>query len=473
MSTVRFLAAFSTLALVLIASVARSADAQSTLQRPTYIAEECCTLCPRAGDPKTYVTSYLLDNRFLKAGHDGVIYRSEVDLRTDFAPEEDEVFNDIDRIGRALRARGITPAIVVVPPRGRALADALLPAEAAQYDAVAANQAYTDILGRFRAMGYIVPDMSRLYNEPLPNGEHVFFRRDGHWTPTAARRAAQLVVEEVKKYPIYNDIPHKEVTTKQSGLTRVGGAISLVAAGICGGYYPEEVVPKYETLVAASSDDLLGDTTFPSITLVGTSMSANPNYHFYGWLQTEFQADILNVAKSGGSIDGAMTEYLTSEAFLKNPPKLLIWEFVVQQLTLVRHSTMQRLVPRVGNGCVDSKLLLDNNVTIAPGQDHVEVLYNGGEKLFETPSKDLVVDMQFSDPTISEVSTEGWFLNGKVSPLRLRYNEFTDAKGRFVFEFSHHPEYASQPLTTLRVQIGSTIAGPAKLRVQLCTGDPS
>lgn len=465
------LTALAMACLVLGARPSTAAPVDETgIPTPTYTAGTCCQLCPRVADPRTYITSYLQDNKYLTAGIDGAIFRSQEDWRTDFAPEEPEVFEDMARIARTLQARGITVVAVPVPSRGLVQSSLIRAQDRPKFDFAAADRSYRAVLDQLRRGGFVVPDMTRLYTEDDPQKPNFFFRRDGHWTPTGSRRAAQLVAETVRALPAYPSIDRKAFSTRAIGVSRIYGAISLVSSALCGGSFQDEIVPKYETLSAAASDDLLGDVTTPSITLVGTSMSANPNYHFHGFLETELQADILNVAKSGGSIDGSITEYLTSEPFLNTPPKIIVWEFVVQQLSLVQHTKMQRVVPRVLNGCVGKPALIENVATLEPQAEHTDLVYNGGERLFETPSRKLVVDIQLSDPSVKELLTEAWYLDGKTTKLRLRYNEFTDAKGRFVFELSRKEEYQSQPLIMLRGQLTAAATTAVTAKVRMCTG---
>ena len=55
---------------------------------------------------------------------------------------------------------------------------------------------------------------------------------------------------------------------------------------------------------------------------------------FVPFIEKELNAKVANLARSGGDFSGAMNAYLSSVAFKKTPPKLVIWEIperVLQQ----------------------------------------------------------------------------------------------------------------------------------------------
>jgi alginate biosynthesis protein AlgX len=211
-----------------------------------------------------------------------------------------------------------------------------------------------------------------------------------------------------------------------------------------------------------------GDEPIPQVALVGSSFSANPAYHFAGFLQQHLQTDVLNVSLAGGGYDGAMTQYLPSEVFQKSPPKLLIWEFAHPQIAAANTTQMRRLVPLVGNGCAAGEPLLTNEVKLSSGDELTDVLFNGGGHIIPTESRDLLIDLQFADPAVSEIFGEAWYMDGKHEVLRVRMNDFTRAGGRFVLELNREPDFAQQPLIDFRLQIVTPLAKPTSVAAKLC-----
>lgn len=443
----------------------RSAATQTThgAIAPTYKAAPCCTLCPRAADPEAYVTRFMVSNRLTIRGKDDWLFRTEVDLDTQFTLD-DGVYAGLARLVQALEARGTQVLLMDLPRRGLLTANELLPADRARYDAKTALANYRRALQRFRDIGFIVPDYGRLIEHA--DGTEYFFRRDGHWTPDGARRTAELIAETVKALPLYAKLRKKTFTTKRQGLQRHPGVLSIVASQICGGHYPAEVVDGYTTTPVESNP--FDDDPIPEIALVGTSFSASPAYHFAGFLQQALQTDLLNTAIAGGNFDGALTQYLPSETFQQSPPKLIIWEFAHAQIAVANASQLRRLIPLIDNGCAGKDVLLQNEVPMSPDDALTEVLFNGGGRIDPTPSRELIVDLQFADPAVAEILGEAWYLDGKHELLRVRMNDYTRANGRFAIELNRAPDYGAQPLIDFRVQVVTPLAGKTSVTAQLC-----
>jgi alginate biosynthesis protein AlgX len=440
-----------------------AAPLPAAVSAPEYTAAPCCTLCPRAKDADVYITRFMRDHRLIIQGEGDWLFRSEIDLATKFTVDE-ATYADLARMVADFRARGTEVLLIDLPPRGLLAARHLLPRDLASYDYAAALASYRQILQRFRDIGFLVP----AYDELATRSEtsEYYFHRDGHWTPDGARQTAELIAGLLKGSPLYAGLRRGAFVTKRVGQQRHPGVLSIVAAQICGGSYPSEVVGGYTTTPAENYP--FGDEPIPEITLAGTSYSASAAYHFMGFLQTALQADILNTSIAGGSYDGALMQYLPSESFQQHPPKLLIWEFSHPQIAVVHRTQMRRLIPLIGNGCVGREALLTNQATLASGADFVEVLFNGGDHPIEDKSRNLVVDLQFTDPAVSEIVGEAWYLDGKHELLKVRMNDFTRTNGRFVFELNREPDYAEQPLIDLRVQVVSLLAEATNVVATLC-----
>ncbi len=97
-----------------------------------------------------------------------------------------------------------------------------------------------------------------------------------------------------------------------------------------------ETLPVFITQTEDNGDDtpdLFGDTKIP-VTLVGTSYSANPLWHFEGFLKESLQADILNVADEGAGPFANMRNWLDSPAYRETKPSLVIWEIPERYIAL-------------------------------------------------------------------------------------------------------------------------------------------
>ncbi len=434
-----------------------------TYGAPTYKALPCCTLCPRAADPEVYVTRFMTRNRVVIQGRGDWLFRTEIDLDTQFALEE-ATWTGLARMVKALNERGTQVLLLDLPRRGMLATENLLPADRARYDSGSALTNYRRTLQRFRDIGFIVPDYGRLIEQP--DGTEYFMRRDNHWTPDGARRTAELIARTVKALPLYARLRKKTFVTRREGQASRPGTLSLVASQICGGRYPDEVISGYAT--AAGQSTLFDEDPLPEIALVGTSFSATSAYHFAGFLQQALQADVLNAALLGGNTDGALTQYLPSAAFQESPPKLLIWEFAHPQIAALNPSQFRRLLPLIANGCEGKDALLETEVNISADDDFTEVLFNGGGRILPVASRELIVDLKFADPAVSEIVAEAWYLDGKHETLRARLNEYARANGRFALELDRSAPYVEQPLIDFRVQILTPLAAPTSVTGKLC-----
>jgi len=430
---------------------------------PTYKAEPCCRLCPRASDPTAYFSRFMTDHRFTIQGKDDWLFRTEVELNTRFDLDE-AVFKSLSRMVKALTARGTQVVLVLLPQRGLIEADKLLPRDRARYDFDLALANYRQALQRFRNAGFIVPDYGLLAEQP--DGTEYFFHRDGHWTPDGARRTSKLIADTVKQLPIYAKLRKTAFNTRELGLNRHPGILSIVASQICGGNFPAEVVKGYTTERAVN--DPFADQPIPEVALVGTSFSATPTYHFSGFLQRDLQAEVFNASISGGNYGGALTRYLPSEAFQDSSPKVLIWEFAQHQISAANTVQLRQLIPLVDNGCAKKKPLLENDIKFVTDQDLTDVLFNGGGTLLTTKSRESMIDLQFADPSVDEILAEAWYLDGKHELLKVRINDYTRANGRFVVELNREPDFAEQPLIDFRVQIITPLSKPTSVSAKLC-----
>lgn len=460
----------SRLASVVVSGVLSVLSAATTAQEPevditapVYVAKDCCTLCPKAADPDSYATTFLKDYLYLVQGEGQWLFRSEAELNIT-AQKDESVWDDLERMVKDLNARGTQILVYLSAPRAVVQAERLTPEVRARFDYDGLLKNYQGYLEHLRKVGFIVPPADRFAS--VKKGEDFHYQRDAHWNPSGAKRAAELIAEYIK--PRNFNFPPKNFVTKPASVITRRGTIAFAADVICGSRYPTESSISYET-VAPATDDLFGDEPVPEIALVGTSFSGSPEYHFMGFMRSALQTDMLQNSFAGAGFDGSITQYLASPAFQKAPPKLIVWEFPYQFFGRADHATMRRIVPLVNNGCVNRKALISNEVELINDGDYKEVLFNGGSNFVTEKSKNLIVDMQFSDPNVREISSEIWYLDGRHELIRSRYNQFTNMEGRFVMELNRAPEYADQPVVDYRLQVLTTLGKPVKVKAALCS----
>lgn len=459
--------------IMLLAAVYTPPGHAATATMPQYPVVPCCQLCPRAADPALYAgSSYLHDFRVLIQARNDWLFRTELDLATQFVISDDSI-SELRRFADALRRRGTELMIVYQPPRGLMDAENLSPEQRKHYDFAAARRSYAAALARIRLAGVIVPPLDQLADKS--SAYEYFFRRDHHWTPSGAEHTARLIADTLKTMPIDAKLSKKSFATHWAGIIGKPGTLQKVASGFCGGTYSMQYVPATTTDPVGGGGSLLGDESHPQVVLVGTSNSdTKGGYNFNGYLEQYIGSDVLDVAITGGSFDGSLLTYLPSEEYQKHPPKLIIWETPYQDYpstTKDPFKTFRQAVPLISNGCQGKPSFLSKTMALHQGSN--EVLANVGGHLLDITGNNAEFDIRFDDPAIKEMHAVIYYFNGQKEELKLRFKDRVDNKGRFVAELRHDtPELASAGFLGLTLEIDKPLPKPLTVNAVICARDP-
>ena len=437
------------------------------VKAPSFSAEPCCQLCPQAHDASRYTTRYQQNFTTLVQAKGDWLFRTREDLRTEFDTTP-AGYKRLRQLHDAFKARGVELVVVYQPTRGLVNRNMLEPAEKAAFDYQKALRNYQAMLKRFSDMGYNVPDLSPLTNEQLAaadQGKDFYFRGDQHWTPYGAERAAKIVAETVHRMPAFEGVPRKEFETQKSGRMGKTGTLHNVAGQLCGTSYAVQYMDQFATQPKGESggDDLFGDSGNAQITLVGTSHSGK-NYNFSGFLEQYIGADVLNVAFPGGGLEGSMIQYLGSEEFQKNPPKILIWEFS-PLYPLNQESIWRQMLALLDNGCEGKPAQMSASTTLKPGKN--ELMVNGRNGVIkDLTNRNHQLDIRFEDTSVKTLQATLWYLNGRHEDLKIDKPTTSDTDGRFVFQLREDEDWAGQ--TVLAVELQGPEQGSQKVQATLC-----
>jgi alginate biosynthesis protein AlgX len=174
---------------------------------------------------------------------------------------------------------------------------------------------------------------------------------------------------------------------------------------------------------------------------------------------------VLNAAFPGGGLEGAMLEYLASDAFQNDPPKVLIWEFS-PLYDLASDKIHRQLMASLNNGCSGQTELLASEKRLHPGSN--EVLVNGQNKLLTLAGNRHQLDLRFSDPSVKRVDATIWYLNGRREQLKLEKPNTVDTDGRFAVELRDEPGWGDQNFFALEIQKPEDSADDLKVQASLC-----
>lgn len=454
---------FKSLALAVACAASAGALQAQERQAPHYQVQDCCSLCPAAHDASLYTTNYMKNFVTLMDAKEGWLFRSVEDLRTEFGTTE-RGYQRLKELRDGLKQRGVELVVVYQPTRGLVNRNKLKPADYQRFDYDKALANYRQALARFEQLGIWVPDLTPLVDED--SDKEFYFRRDQHWTPYGAERTARLVAETVKAIPGFDEIPQKEFVSQRIGLMGKTGTMQNVAGQLCGTSYAVQYVDQFvtEPKDASDGDSLFGDDSNPRVTLIGTSHSGK-NYNFGGFLEQHLGVEVLNAAFPGGGLEGAMLEYLGSESFQKNPPKVLIWEFS-PLYDLASEKIHRQLMATLNNGCSGQPTQLTAKTRLRPGGN--EVLVNGENKLMTLAGNRHLLDIRFSDPSVKRVDATIWYLTGRREQIKLEKPDTVDTDGRFAIELRNDQGWGEQNFFALELQKPEDSAEDLEVEAAIC-----
>ncbi len=176
---------------------------------------------------------------------------------------------------------------------------------------------------------------------PLIDGSEVFtsfkdlafMRTDTHWSQDAASAMAQAIAEHIRTH-------HKRLNLTTKSFTTISGK-SQPYSGDLADFAPsfsfvgptgtlnngKESIQKYETNASSTeAKSLFGDEVL-DVVLIGTSYSAQKEWHFEGFLKQALQMDILNLADEGEGPFAPMDAFLERLDKGEISAKFVIWEF--------------------------------------------------------------------------------------------------------------------------------------------------
>lgn len=241
----------------------------------------------------------------------------------------------IDKVHDYLEAKNVELVVVPVPSKARIYNDKLGRYEFPAYKKEVYNEFLHDLNSRnIRAVDILTPMQSGRQSA------NMFLQTDTHWTPDGAQLTAKAVAGYLEKAPFsFDKITYQTKLDKKE--EHKGDLLRYIPVGdfYASKNLPVDKLPLFQT-VEVSDEATAGDTAemlfsekSPSITLVGTSYSANPKWNFAGFLKENLQTDVLNAADEGLGPFETMDKYLSNEAFRETPPKLVIWEIPERYLS--------------------------------------------------------------------------------------------------------------------------------------------
>jgi alginate O-acetyltransferase complex protein AlgJ len=248
-------------------------------------------------------------------------------------------------VARQFKAAGIDMAITLMPIRARIYRQ-FYPADAPFTPEL--QQRYAHGLNLLAAQGVLVPDLATLFttraqlpappappnDDPdfVPVGPDLFFKADTHWTPNAALPAAQALAAQIAaRFTLpASPVPGAQLGAPVKTLQEKNDLADLL---------PAADQPKYKLqsyllpqLAAAQGDNALIAADAADTVVIGNSYM-QPKYGFTAQLSNALNRPVSLFWK----IDrygpfATLTEYLASDLFKSQRPRLIVWNLRESQL---------------------------------------------------------------------------------------------------------------------------------------------
>lgn len=253
------------------------------------------------------------------------------------------------KVVKSLESKGIKVVMAIVPQRLNVYPQ-ILPDELYK-DFTATTSSYSNLLPEIISRDIKTVDLLKIIKnaKSYASTPAAYYRLEPHWSFNGASAAAKAIADLTKssfpdlKLPVKKYILKILPATPRKDIYWLNNFPKDVQATV-----PMDMeVPYTITAPPASSSALLGEAV-PAVTIVGTSFTG---YGFKQALLVDLSTDILDASLPGKGMWTPMTQYINSPAFIKNPPKLIVWEmpeYILSNYPLPNDDEYKILKDRLG-----------------------------------------------------------------------------------------------------------------------------
>lgn len=417
--------------------------------------EGVINLCAKLSQEDTYKKEK--DFKWIVAGKDGWIFRSEYDLKQEEFELSEWSSYAFKRLHDVLEKRGSKLAVAMIPTRGLVGKPFLLPPHDTKYDHEKAKAGYARLLEMIGETGIIVAD-----TKDVADVEGFFLKRDNHWTALGARYMAQKMAEAIKASPAYADLKKVEFTTEEKSADPPQEANDNFLEFVeeqCGQPPASEKINKlYTTSRKTAGEDasqaLLGEQVEkPQVVLLGTSNSTEPEpsyANFSGFLKESLGADVKNDSIPGGSMRGAIGNYVLNGDFEKDLPKVIVWELSAHY-GLDQEEMFREVIPAFYGACSEKDAVVSVSGNLDASKEGTAIFKDlAAKSIF---SRDYFVYLELGNKDIRELSLNFKHEEGKKDKIELERSvrNFPTNQGRFFASLHYRID---QPLKEVVLKTG-------------------
>lgn len=373
--------------------------------------------------------------RHLLHGLDGWLFR-QIEFRTDFLAQPDtlEYFR---RLGRALAKKGQVLVVAYQPARAMMSPQHIdLAAMPKGYTPEKAREGYRAFLKQLRDAGIVAPDLSA-----AAEGVVYYPKGDFHWTPAGARDSARKLAAAIGALPVYDALEKMDFDVRVTGL---GPADR--------GAYEEYIQKTCKVNIQMTSDylwsasarggwaaDLLGEARVPGVVLLGTSNSSKEeNFNFAGALRQLLRADVFNAAVAGGGFGTSSFVYFASEEYHRNPPRVIVWEFLPQHDHNETESlqAFRQMLPAIEGACPAKGALAHYDGPVSGGET------SPFKNMPQGSLKNTYLYLHFRDPEERKLKVQVLYESGDAEEVEMTRPAVEESDGKYFLELGHGDQRA-------------------------------
>jgi alginate biosynthesis protein AlgX len=378
---------------------------------------------------------------FLTPGNNGYLFYSG-----DFSPNNFAIDGRTQyyaQLDQALKSKGIQLIVSPLPSRTIVYPEGLDKNQPLQstYSTDTARENYKKSFQRLSDLGLKTTDLlaTALQQRQADDSKGLYFARDYHWTSEGAKLYAQATAREIMKFEAYKSLPKEKFSNKYIRTENAESRLAYLLQQVCGTKTPPEKINVFETTRAGGN--LLGNDSYP-VVMIGSSYSAEPKYNFEGFLKEALSSNVLNAAVSGGGYNASLEAYLLSDAYNKEKPKFLIWEFSAS-MTPWDQTPLREIVPSVYGDCASSDAITENKTSLQDGP--TSILKNAAKV---DASKDFV-SIKFADKTLLNFDLNLKFDDGKQETVKITRSNRIPNQGQFFLKLADEFKGNLQEVTVI------------------------
>jgi alginate biosynthesis protein AlgX len=392
---------------------------------------------------------------FLTPGNNGYLLYSG-----DFSPNNFAIDGRTQyyaQLDQALKSKGIQLIVSPLPSRTIVYPEVLDKNQPLQstYSTDVARENYKKSFQRLSDLGLKTTDLlsTALQQRQTDDSKSLYFSRDYHWTSEGAKLYAQATAREIMKFEAFKSLPKEKFSNKFLRSENTESRLAYLLQQVCGTKTPPEKINVFESTRVGGN--LLGEDAYP-VVITGSSFSAEPKYNFEGFLKEALSSNVLNAAVGGGGYSASLEAYFLSDAYNREKPKFLVWEFGAG-MTPWDQTPLREIIPSVYGDCTSSTAIIENKTSLQDGP--TSILKNTAASV--DASKDFV-SIKFADKTLLNFDLNLKFDDGKQETVKITRSGRIPNQGQFYLKLANEFKGNLQEVT---VTPGSKAKGAVAAKI--------